>query len=436
MKRRISLRLLIILAFLLLSVVLVVGYSFLSAHYFMRGTDSGMSGNLEQIVRNYVRLVPAEERNRANDFDGVRISRNWNQMSDDVRAAFKQPPTELGVLYKHKESKWFKGPDVIYFAISFDVGGEIYYVSQLGTRELAPAIIGQNAADSLRLLLLVSCSIVVSLAVILWLLVRHVSEPVSALGKWARDLNAENLTEPLPDFSYPELSELAVLIRSSLTSVQESLEREHRFLRYASHELRTPIAVIRSNTELMKKLKEQSGKGREKDEVKVIERLDRAGRNMQHLTETLLWLSFDNVDSLPRERIQLDSLLKELVEEMQYLLMGKNIQISLSTEPATVFQPETPLRIVLGNLVRNAFQYTTEGKVSLEQRRDQVIITNEQTYAGTDEHELGFGFGLQMTSQLSEKLDWYYSNDKGPKGHRVIIDFAKESSLFIENIAT
>jgi hypothetical protein len=54
MKRQISLRLFITLVFLSLAVVLVIGYSILSVHYYMRGMDSLMAGNMEDVARSYV----------------------------------------------------------------------------------------------------------------------------------------------------------------------------------------------------------------------------------------------------------------------------------------------------------------------------------------------------------------------------------------------
>ncbi|MEB3733550.1 hypothetical protein ULF88_04010 [Halopseudomonas pachastrellae] len=59
---------------------------------------------------------------------------------------------------------------------------------------------------------------------------RRVARPVGALGDWARGLNEQNLSQPAPDFSYPELNEFASLVRSSLSSVQQSLARERRFV--------------------------------------------------------------------------------------------------------------------------------------------------------------------------------------------------------------
>ncbi|MEB3733551.1 histidine kinase dimerization/phospho-acceptor domain-containing protein [Halopseudomonas pachastrellae] len=60
--------------------------------------------------------------------------------------------------------------------------------------------------------------------------------------------------------------------------------------RFTSHELRTPISVIRANVELLERLRAQS-RIDPAMEQQALDRIDRASLTMQHLTETLLWLA-------------------------------------------------------------------------------------------------------------------------------------------------
>ena len=412
MKRQLSLKLLVSLIFLSLAVVLVIGYSILSAHYYMRGMDSIMSSNMEQAARSYLESFPQHNRDGAADFSGYRIARHWSLMPEDIRSAFGQPPVRPGIMMKQVDSRWPAPPDVIYFLFRYQDGDGPLFVSRRFSRQTASALIGRNTAESMQLLLSISIGIAGILALIILVVLRRVSRPVTALGQWARALDSENLSQPPPDFSYPELNDLAGLIRTSLSSVQDSLEREHRFLRHASHELRTPIAIIRNNVELLHKLINHREPERTGQQQKVIDRIDRAGLTMQHLTETLLWLSKDEIEPLTGQKLQLDRLLQELVDEMTYLLSQKEVQLTLTTDPCTLFLPEIPARIVLGNLIRNAFQYSWEGCITIHQHGRLVVITNPQTSAAIDDRqELGFGLGLQLTAQLTAKLGWMYTNE-------------------------
>ncbi len=86
---------------------------------------------------------------------------------------------------------------------------------------------------------------------------RKVTTPVEQLKNWAKNMTTDQLSQPIPDFHYSELNVLANIVKSSMESVQQSVEREKKFLAYASHELRTPIAVTKTNTELLKKMCEK-----------------------------------------------------------------------------------------------------------------------------------------------------------------------------------
>lgn len=421
MKSRISLKLFVSLAFLLLAVVLVTGYTLLSAHYYHLGMDSVTANNMEETARSYVILVPPDKRRQFENFRGFRIASDWNLVPPDLKRAFGAKPPGQGLTIKVEKDTWFARPEYVYFVYRYQDENGTLFVTRRGSRATLPPLIGRNAAESRKMLLIISVSIAGLLGISILLLLRRVSRPVASLGQWARSLNAENLSESPPDFSYPELNDLAQLIRNSLSSVQESLDREHSFLRYASHELRTPITVMRNNIELLHKIKETTSIERSVPLEKAIDRMDRASLNMQYLTETLLWLSRKEMQTLPGKQIELDSLLEEMVEEMKYLLDRKDVQLKVETDPCTLFLPEFPVRIVLGNLIRNAFQHTWEGCITIRQQDNRVGVSNPQRPAGTDQNQLGFGLGLQLTTQLIQKLAWTYIDESTADTHKVAI---------------
>ena len=303
MRRQISLKWLVTLSFLGLAVVVVVGYSLLSANFFIRGMDNIVADNMAKVVASYVESVPSAQRKRLNHFSGYQIGQDWSQMPEKVRSAFEMPVRNY-VMFKHDDADWLSRPDEILFVMRVAHAGETYFISSSLTRDTASPLVGRNAKKSIRLLLVLSAATLATLAAVVWLLFKQVARPVNALGQWARELDENNLQETPPDFYYPELNDLAALIRNSLSSVQESLEREHRFLRHSSHELRTPISVIRNNVELLHKLEATSDKKRERREAQAIQRIDRASLTMKHLTETLLWLSRESEAAPPASRVR------------------------------------------------------------------------------------------------------------------------------------
>ena len=425
MRHQLSLKLVVALAFVSMAIVLVFGYSLLSSHFYRKGLDAGTSLQMEDAARRYVQSLPGDKRHRLTTFSGYQIAQTWQQLPRQIREAFnEQPPSArepFGV--KMERSGLFGPPDALTFVFRYDDGNETLFVGRRAHRPPGPNLLGKNARDSRRMLFLLSGAIAGVLAVTILLLLRHFAKPVAALEQWAGSLGPENLTQPPPDFSYPELNKLAGLVRSSLSSVEQGLERERRFLRYASHELRTPITIIRNNTELFSKIEKLQEPQRTLQQSRVVERIDRASLNMQHLTETLLWLSKETIEQLPLIDVELDQMLEQLVDDMKYLIDKKDITLRVDISPCTLRLPKIPAQIVLGNLLRNAFQHTWEGNITLYQRGNSVEICNSQAEGDTPQQDLGFGLGLQLTAQLAEKLDWDYRDESEQSIRKVSISF-------------
>lgn len=424
MKAKISLKRLITLSFLLFGGTIVLGYSLLSAHFFIRGMDNIVTGGMENAALTYLASNKSLAEDEMVNFRGSQLSRRWEAQSADIRQVFTDPPQRSGELIKRDDSYWFERPDKVYFALKVDLENQSVYISRTLSRENVSSLVGRNMADSMRLLLGVSALIALTLMLITWLLMRSISSPVARLNNWTQSLTPENLSQPLPDFLYPELNQMARLIQNSLSSVQRSLDREHRFLRYTSHELRTPISVIRNNIELQYKVLQQTSSSLNPMQRDIADRIDRASITMQHLTETLLWLSREDNEKLPESVLEIDKLLLEITEEMRYLLRDKSVELIVETHPYQSSISAVAARIVLGNLIRNAFQHTWEGQVIISQQGSQISIVNRQFNADIDvaPTELGFGLGLQLTAQLTEKLGWSYQNIANENGHNVILD--------------
>lgn len=430
MKKQLSLKLSVALAFLFLGIVIVLAYSAISRHFFILGMDNIVSANMEQVAKRYVETDSPDSQEHSKEFSGYSISNDWQEQPSTIQHIFTKP-SQQNQLYKHIEAAWFSRPDVIYFLIALDINGEHLFISKRATSAESSGLIGANIKQSKELLFFISSGIIIALSLVIWLMFRRVSQPVSELAKWTHSLNTKTLKMSPPDFYYPELNEMATLIRNSLSSAQQSLEREERFLSYASHELRTPISVVRNNIELIEKLKKISKIQPDPKFDQIIERIDRASLTMKNLSETLLWLSRENNDDLARQSLALDQITEHLVEESRYLVTDKIVSITLSTQQgSTTIQPEHPVRIVLGNLIRNAFQHTQQGEILIIQEDNRVTITNQ--YDNVDDefqsNELGFGLGLQLTHQLTEKLGWQYSKTNDGNNYQVVISFTTISN--------
>ena len=235
-----------------------------------------------------------------------------------------------------------------------------------------------------------------------WLFNRRMQRNTRALSAWAESLSMENLKQDIPDFRYQELNRISDQLYAAFDRISGLLAREHRFLRNASHELRTPIAVIRANMELLEKI------GYSGMIERPLERIQRANKGMQQLTETLLWISREN-EVVPKvETVHPEPLVQEIIEDLSYLLSDKPVELQLNFTEALqeVELPVTPLRIVLNNLIRNAFQHTQEGLVRFTLTPDSLEIENQDNGLSHGDSEDSFGLGLMLVEQICERMDW------------------------------
>ena len=303
-------------------------------------------------------------------------------------------------------------------------GKTLYLIQTYLEKENIPGTF-KNWRRTIGLTLFLGVSFILLMGLILIYFFTKVSQKINSLSQWANELTPQKLKEEHPNFHFTEINQIADFIQSSANDLQEALDREHQFLRHASHELRTPIAVIRSNIDLLDRLKMDATSDKH---LKSYDRIRRSAQNMQHLTETLLWLSRKDENMPEPEAFELGNLVQDVVDEQRYLIEGKSVSIKMDLEPAnlTLKMPKTAFRIIVSNLVRNAFQYTPEGliRISAAQNsfeiRNQIKKTDDRKDPKTFE-EYGFGLGLTLVEQTSLKLNLKFETHSDETGFRSLL---------------
>ncbi|MBB1380858.1 sensor histidine kinase [Shewanella sp. 11B5] len=418
MKLRPSLRIFVLLVMLFTGISTILILSALSVHYYISGMDKVMLATM--YAHGQEQVVTDGHPSKSQLFT---VASRWQDLPKDIQLHIKLEPSEFNVLHKNIiGGSPLKPPEKGFFVIKVLKGDQIRYVSSILDKKMGNIPPPKDKPFFLVILATAIFSIVM-FTLILLLMMRKVTLPIERLKNWAKELDSKQLADPAPDFHYSELNTLANIVKTSLGTVQESLDREQQFLGYASHELRTPIAVIRTNTELLQKLISK-GASAEK-QAQVVNRIERAGLTMTDLTETLLWLTRREGKSLPLKEVNLGQLIRQLVQDLRYLIHGKNIEISIETDDSAHQLPDTLCRIIITNLIRNALQHTVEGSVTIRQSATSVSIANQcKSYANSFE-ELGFGLGLELTTRLISQYDWDYQNIDTNRGRKVSIDFSR-----------
>jgi len=432
MKFSASLKLYFTAIMLIVSVALLLGYLVLARYYFLQGMDTAMVSDMQKAVETYQNDSQQLDQQWFLD-NGLVVQSQWEELPIIYQQLFS-PPSKINTLYKVETTlPNQRHPHEVYFLLKFQASDfSTVFVGKKLQIDKVPKVALEHAGRSFTTLHITIALIAIALIVLLFILVKSIGRPVETLGDWAKNLDSNSIKNPIPSFRYKELNQLAKLIQNGLQNAHQSLDREERFLKHASHELRTPIAVIRNNVELLQRLNPQPS-NREKA---ILERLYRAGLTMSDLTNTLLWMSQEKVNDIPLSQFKLDNLLTELCDSLAYLLENKPVTTTLITEPHELFTAQIPCQIVITNLLRNAYQHSWSGNIYIEQKANELSITNaiDSAHENGGSH-LGFGLGVSLVKQLCQQFNWEFESKKTRTEHYVYIKFcAAKTNLVGENL--
>lgn len=415
MKIRPSLRLYFLIIMIVTGITTISIMSVVSFNYFIAGLD--LSIHKEMQTQAYQLPVSEGTPITLNNFT---IASTFNDLPEIIKSKIDEQDMAVNRLVKNIQGNlFFSPPKAGYFAMKLQRADEVRYVATMFTG--VPEQAREGLFPAFKYLVMIAFAAMALFALVPYFILRKVANPIENLMVWAKHLNKKQLTKPAPDFHYSELNSLADIVRSSLQSVQESLEREQQFLGYASHELRTPIAVTRTNTELLRKMIEKEISTEK--QLQVLDRIERASLNMTNLTETLLWLNRQADKSIPLTTLSLGQLTQQLLNELHYLLKGKKVEIQIQTDNSEQQLPAVLCRIIINNLIRNALQHTNEGKIVITQSGHQLTIHNQDLSENMVDNDLGFGLGLELIERLVKHYEWQYKNTATDNGHYVEINF-------------
>ncbi|WP_040521573.1 HAMP domain-containing sensor histidine kinase [Aliiglaciecola lipolytica] len=430
MKIRPSLKLYFFMSVVLLGSVMVFVFSFLSVSYYVDGLDRGVNGMMFELSKS-----TEVEDGQPQSIAGFHVASRWQDTPEIIQQRFKTPPTVEGQLQKQKvQTMIFTLPKNLFFMVMyFNPQGEQRFISRVMLEE--DIILTKKVGEPTNRFIWAVTAAIIGIALFAFFLVmimKKIAKPIESLKGWAKSLEQGNLQKTPPDFTYNELNVLASLVQSSLISAHQSIEREQLFLSYASHELRTPIAVIRSNVDLLQRLNEKQPTT-EKQQL-TLQRIQRAGLTMSNLTDTFLWLSRNEELNISPEPIPLGQIINQACSDLEYLLSGKNVEVKIESEECSVTAVAVACHIVVNNLIRNAYQHTQHGYVHIKQQGSRVSIINSNVkeesnppVSDSKNNQVAFGYGYGLGLQLSEKIikhhNWFYEKENQHGCYQVIVDF-------------
>ncbi len=246
---------------------------------------------------------------------------------------------------------------------------------------------------------------------------QRVISPLVSLARQVARMSPDNLqTDFEIAYGDDEVGILARTISASNQRLAEFIRRERQFTANASHELRTPVTVVKGAAELIRSMS---------DDPRIaapLKRLDRGVKDMEHLIQLFLTLAREGELALPDAAIDLHDVVQQVLVESRHLLEEKTITVTVHQASAVaVLAPQSVLKVVIGNLVRNAFTYTKSGSVMLF--IDGARFKVEDTGPGFPENRIGtnsmpetaaevaagHGLGLGIVSDFCRRYGWQLS---------------------------
>lgn len=252
--------------------------------------------------------------------------------------------------------------------------------------------------------------------VVVWV-VQRATRPVRTLSAQLQ-LRPENDFTPLPSEGLPrELWPLVKATNQLMGRLNQLLDHQRRFVRDTSHQLRTPLAVLKAQVQSAKR-----GDQPPDDAYREIEQtVDRATRMAnQMLALAKVEQLREQAQALPR---RLDECVRQVALDLAPLVADKDIDFDIQTEPVTVQAHDWMLNELFRNLLHNAVKHTPDnGRLRVEVVRSldeqaMLRVRNEgtslspgqierlfQPFAATGGQQ-GAGLGLAICQSIVEALD-------------------------------
>lgn len=215
-------------------------------------------------------------------------------------------------------------------------------------------------------------------------------EPIRVMSATANRLTVNNLhSERLNvEGTKNELKDLANVINAMLDRIETSYESQKQFVSDASHELRTPIAVIQGYINMLNRW----GSTNEEVLQESIEAIQNEARSMQDLVEKLLFLSRHDKKTLKltKKRFNMRPLVEDMVKETK-LVAGNRIINNPIMEDVVVYGDKQALKQAIRIFIDNAVKYSKDGDeitIKCQKINDDCVITVADTGIGMTKKDI------------------------------------------------
>jgi two-component system, OmpR family, sensor kinase len=210
----------------------------------------------------------------------------------------------------------------------------------------------EEVEDAVRLAALVLISVLLIASVLAWVVAGRILSPLRLLADTAHSIGESDLTRRIPVTGKDEIAELGMTFNAMLDRLEAAFASQRAFVSDASHELRTPITIVRGHLELLG----DDPQERRETITLVTDELDRMSRFVDDL---LLLAKAERDDFLRVSELELGALTDELFDKA-VALGDRDWRLEARGEALLVADRQRLTQAVMG-LAQNAVQHTADG---------------------------------------------------------------------------
>ncbi len=312
-------------------------------------------------------------------------------------------------------------------------GDNLYYLYM--TTVLEPIDATTNVLQNQ--LLIISVVIILLSLVISYFISKKIANPISELTDSAKQLSLGDYNVEFDSEGFVEVRELSEYLNMAKSEMINAINMRSDLLANVSHDLKTPITVIKSYAEMIRDITGKDDQQREEDLNIIIDEANHLTDLIDEILDlTRTEASLRNLKLIP---INMEQLSLEIIEKYNHLYKTKNqVTVKVSGEPYLLADYDKMVQVIY-NLIGNALAYSTEdddvkveitndGKHFIYQVKDtgQGIIDTDkdkiwtQYYRSSKNHKRtgkGSGLGLYIVQNVLEAHGFEYGvKDNKPRG--------------------
>lgn len=260
--------------------------------------------------------------------------------------------------------------------------------------------------------------VVVIAGFVTYRLVDKFLEPITDLKNRMKEVNVQNLSKQIEvKETGDEIEEITVSFNDMIIRLSRLFGEEKSFLQNAAHELRTPLAVLKTKIDVFKKNENNTIEDYQKMLASVTEYNDR----MSHLVQMLLQIQ-ESQTVERKDEINIYDLIDEVIMDLSIYIDEKHLSVTEEGDRAQIIGSDLLMYRVFYNLIENAIKYNVDGgyiNVLINETEDDVVIKIEDSGRGiesdkkkifeafyrerrTANESNGVGLGLHLVKQIIE----------------------------------